>query len=153
MRLTLLKGSIYPDPEADREVHDFTYVVYPHVGNWRSADIIQAASNLNSQLYGTRSDHVNLPEIHAFVECDAPNITLEAGKRSEDGRYLVLRLVERFNRSSSVNLTFDRMIKRVWLCDLMENAEKEFSIQSKSMELEVKPYELITLKLEFEREP
>ena len=30
MRLTLLKGSIYPDPTGDLETHHFTYSLYPH---------------------------------------------------------------------------------------------------------------------------
>jgi alpha-mannosidase len=36
MRLTLLKGSIHPDPVADLETHHFTYVLYPHMGDWRT---------------------------------------------------------------------------------------------------------------------
>ena len=50
IRLTLLKGSVYPDPEADLGDHDFTYVLYPHAGSWEEAGTPQHALDLNSPL-------------------------------------------------------------------------------------------------------
>ena len=35
MALTLLKSSTYPNPEADLELHRFTYAIMPHCGGWR----------------------------------------------------------------------------------------------------------------------
>ena len=50
MRLTLLKGSIYPDPRADMETHTFTYVLYAHAGGWREAGTHERALELNCPL-------------------------------------------------------------------------------------------------------
>ena len=35
LRLTLLRGTERPDPEADRGEHSFTYALLPHLGDWR----------------------------------------------------------------------------------------------------------------------
>jgi len=37
LRLTLLQGGTWPDPEADRGSREFTYALYPHAGSWQSA--------------------------------------------------------------------------------------------------------------------
>ncbi|MEO0455618.1 MAG: glycoside hydrolase family 38 C-terminal domain-containing protein, partial [Cyanobacteria bacterium P01_A01_bin.114] len=35
LRLTLLKAPLWPDPNADRGDHHFTYAIYPHAGGWQ----------------------------------------------------------------------------------------------------------------------
>ncbi|MEO0757107.1 MAG: alpha-mannosidase [Cyanobacteria bacterium J06648_16] len=50
LRLTLLKSPLWPDPEADRGRHRFTYALYPHAGNWQQAGTVQWAHGLNSPL-------------------------------------------------------------------------------------------------------
>ena len=47
IRLTLLRGPEYPDPEADRGVHRFTYSLLPHEGDWRDARTVERAWELN----------------------------------------------------------------------------------------------------------
>ncbi len=42
MRLTLLRSAIYPDPEADQGVHEFSYSLLPHQGDWRTDTVRQA---------------------------------------------------------------------------------------------------------------
>ncbi|MEO0563172.1 MAG: glycoside hydrolase family 38 C-terminal domain-containing protein, partial [Chloroflexota bacterium] len=84
MYLTLLKGSILPDPEADLGLHHFTYALYPHEGDWREGDVIGAATALNVPLYAQSTDRSASDE--TFLSCDASNVTLEALKRAEDGK-------------------------------------------------------------------
>lgn len=52
MRLTLIKSGIFPNPDADKEIHTFTYALYPHEGDFRSGRVIQEAYDLNCLLYG-----------------------------------------------------------------------------------------------------
>ena len=35
MRLTLIKSGIYPNPNADQGLHEFTYSLFPHEGDYR----------------------------------------------------------------------------------------------------------------------
>jgi alpha-mannosidase len=47
VRLTLLKSGIYPDAHADEGLHRFTYSLLPHVGDWREAQSVRRAYELN----------------------------------------------------------------------------------------------------------
>ncbi len=145
MRLTLLKGSISPDPVADVETHHFTYAIYPHQGGWREADVIGAATCLNTPLYTQRT--AQMRDTHSFLQCDAPNITIEAIKRSEDGTALIIRLVEQHNQRTHAKLTFDRLFSDVHLCDLMERHEEQLKMNQHQVEITIKPREIITLAL------
>ncbi len=50
IRLTLLKSGIEPNPVADQEEHWFTYSIYPHAGDWKTASTTRAAYSLNVPL-------------------------------------------------------------------------------------------------------
>ena len=89
VRLTLLKGSISPDPTADMEDHLFTYALYPHTGDWRTAGVMPRALNLNEPLTVFASQQP-LPR-RSLLACDAGNVTLEAVKRAEDGDGLIVQ--------------------------------------------------------------
>ncbi|MEM9952796.1 MAG: glycoside hydrolase family 38 C-terminal domain-containing protein [Chloroflexota bacterium] len=145
MRLTLLKGSISPDPEADRETHHFTYALYPHIGGWREADVIGVATRFNTPLYAQRTS--KSPNTHSFLHCDAPNITVEAVKRSEDGDALIVRLVEQHNQRTHATLTFDRSFSSIHRCDLMERHEEKIEINGNQVQIAFHPREIVTLAL------
>jgi alpha-mannosidase len=122
MRLTLLKGSIYPDPTADRELHHFTYVLYPHSGDWRKGNVQRAATALNVPLLARRTDSGGQKEfLTSMIE---QGISIEAVKRSEDGEAMIVRLVERYNRLARITFKAPRSIAAAWTCDLMEREEE-----------------------------
>ena len=50
MRLTLLRSSYDPDPQPDQGVHEMTYVLYPHAGDWKQGETLRRAWELNNQL-------------------------------------------------------------------------------------------------------
>jgi alpha-mannosidase len=50
LRLTLLRSPSWPDPEADRGIHQFTYALYPHSGSWQSAGTVRRGYELNLPL-------------------------------------------------------------------------------------------------------
>jgi alpha-mannosidase len=50
LRLSLLRSPNWPDPEADRGFHEFTYALYPHAGTWESAQTVQRGYELNIPL-------------------------------------------------------------------------------------------------------
>ncbi|WP_322902877.1 alpha-mannosidase [Paenibacillus sp. SGZ-1009] len=47
MRLSLLRAPKWPDHAADIGMHEFTYALLPHGGNWRDAHTVRAAAELN----------------------------------------------------------------------------------------------------------
>ncbi|NET54903.1 MAG: alpha-mannosidase [Symploca sp. SIO2E6] len=50
LRLTLLRSPNWPDPQADRGIHHFTYALYPHSGSWQSAGVVRQGYELNLPL-------------------------------------------------------------------------------------------------------
>lgn len=50
LRLTLLRGTEQPDPEADQGPHDFKYSLLPHLGDWRQGETVKQAAQLNIPL-------------------------------------------------------------------------------------------------------
>lgn len=50
MRLSLLRSPRWPDHTADIGVHEFTYSLYPHEGDWRAGNVVQQGFELNQPL-------------------------------------------------------------------------------------------------------
>ncbi len=97
LRLTLLRGSIWPDPQADLGLHQFGYALYPHAGNPMQARTTHHAYEFNQPLIplalplpledaddqGGRSQPW-LSHAGAFLNELAPSLVLSAFKQSED---------------------------------------------------------------------
>jgi len=147
MRLTLLKGSISPDPEADLGTHYFTYALYPHSGDWRGGDVVGAATALNVPLYARKT--ALPPGSASILSIDADNVNLEAVKRSEDGKRLIVRLVERFNQHTQTTLVFRKPFSSVAVCDLMENEETRLAHEGDIVPVTLKPREIVTLAIQY----
>ena len=50
LRLSLLRSPMWPDPEADRGHHHFTYALYPHGGDWKQALTVRHGYEYNYPL-------------------------------------------------------------------------------------------------------
>ena len=54
MRLSLLRGPGWPDPESDQGAHRFSYALFPHAGDLREAGVIAEAEAFNLPLVAVR---------------------------------------------------------------------------------------------------
>jgi len=149
MRLTLLKGSISPDPKADMENHLFAYALYPHAGDWCAGGTVAEAMAFNSPMLVLPRSARSAAKVSgsSLLGCTAGNLRLEAVKRSEDGKALVVRLVDRHNASTKAKLIFDRPVKAAWSCDLTEKPEKKLRTRGNSVVFTGRPYEILTLRV------
>lgn len=91
MRISLLKGGISPDPQADVGVHDFTYSLFPHRGDFVDGRVEQEAWSLNNPItvISGRPTNVRAP---LFTIADDRPLAIDAIKKQEDGDGLILRL-------------------------------------------------------------
>ncbi|MBQ7595930.1 MAG: alpha-mannosidase [Clostridia bacterium] len=148
MKLSLFKCGTHPDPNADKILHSFTYSLYPHAGNYREAGTVKKAYILNNPLVcmplGKQAGA--LPQEYSLVSCSAENFIVETAKMAEDSDALVVRGYECFNKRTSVKLTFGFDIKEAYICDLLENNETQLAVCNNSVEFDVKPFEIITVK-------
>jgi len=92
LRLTLLKSPKWPDPDADRGHHHFSYAFYPHQGTWKEANAVRQGyafaqpltpiQLMKAQQYSTEGK--TLPATQTFINLDDPNLVLMAFKPAED---------------------------------------------------------------------
>ncbi|MDY3920371.1 MAG: glycoside hydrolase family 38 C-terminal domain-containing protein [Candidatus Limivivens sp.] len=153
--LTLLKSGCYPNPHADRGIHEFVYAIFPHEGSWQEAGTVREAYALNNPLrVQVREDREltadsvpTLPGICGEVQTEDENIIAEVLKRSEDGKAEVVRLYECWNRRTRTELIFGRRFHRIVLCNMLEEEERVLAEESEGCTVEFRPFEIVTLKL------
>ncbi len=164
--LTLLTSGIFPFPDADKGMHELTYAIMPHMGDWRSAKVVQEAGLLNEKPIlsalkpsaalasaGT-SEPISEPSSISFAECysmcevSAPNVIVTSVKRSEDETGLIVRMYE--SSGIRTNVTWDLSglkPQHIWECDLMEKQEKMTDFDGQKADFEIKPFEIKTFLL------
>lgn len=59
--LTLIKCGVEPNPNADVEMHTFTYALFPHAGTWKEAGTVEESYQLNLPAYAVRGGQPVLP--------------------------------------------------------------------------------------------
>ena len=149
MRLTLLKSAVEPSIDADREVHEFKYSLYPHEGDWKKAGTVHAAYSFNCPMY-VRVEQAHggiLPREFSLLKVDVENVVVEVVKKAEESDDIIVRLYEYCNRRTRAVMTFFRPLSEVFERDLMENAISSIKPDGNSFEFEIKPYEIKTYKL------
>jgi len=158
------KGPCIPTPDANElGRHTFRYSILPHRKSWREAETYRRAAEVNMPLVavqlGTVPDHDNherQPQMrYSFLEIEPRNILLSTIKpAAPDGRSkmpsIIVRLYETEGRKTIARLRFDRPVKKVQLLDLLENELDEGTdIGRETVELEVHPFKIVTLKAQF----
>ncbi|MEM9772622.1 MAG: glycoside hydrolase family 38 C-terminal domain-containing protein, partial [Cyanobacteria bacterium P01_D01_bin.73] len=89
LRLTLLRGATWPNPNADKGYHCFTYALYPHARSWQKAGTVHHADCLNRPLRAVAiapdsSTPKTQPAAAQLLTLGQSNLRLMTLKRSED---------------------------------------------------------------------
>ena len=147
--LSLLRGATYPNPDSDMGKHNFTYSLFAHEGAARNGEAERQAFMLNNplQTFGKASGDF---KAFSFVACSDEKINIGAVKRAENGEGYIVRLNETNNARHKVTLEFSETIKAAYLCDLLENNQAQLQVKKNKIELNVKPFEIITIRVERE---
>ena len=150
MQLSLLRAPTYPDPEADRGVHSFTYSICPHNGTLRESDTVMLAYYLNQPMTAVPATGTEtlIPPEYAAVECDCANIICETMKPAEDGNGVVMRFYECANKRTPARVTIGLPAKKVFLCDLMENVLEEIPVSNGLFRHTFANFEILTIRVE-----
>jgi alpha-mannosidase len=142
MRLSLLRAPTHPDPNADQGGHAFTYALMPHLGDFREAGVIEAAEDLNAPLRPASSS-LAPGASRSLIEVDTRQVIVEAIKRAEDSDATIVRLYEAWGRPCRARIKTSLPAGRVTVCDLLERERHE-----SPLELDFRPFQVVTLKLE-----
>lgn len=114
LRLTLLRGTEWPDPEADRGQHHFTYALYPHQGDWKEAQTVRQGYELNLPLQvmtistPEQTLEKTLPPSGSLLNLEAENLVLMALKPTEDqSNAWILRCYECHGEAAPLQVSSD----------------------------------------------
>lgn len=151
MRLTLLKSAISPDPQADQGLHRFTYSLLPHWGDWRDAQTVRRAYELNVPVLCASAylaDEQSTPLTSSFLSTDCSHIVVETVKAAEDGRGLIVRLYEAHNQRGNGSLTFATPLLSAEECNLLEEPLDQVRYQDRTLFFQVRPFETKTFRIQ-----
>ena len=152
LRLTLLRSPTWPDPDADRERHQFSYGLYPHGGDWKQAMSVKRGYEFN---YGLKAMQVSahegtMPVEHSFVGVAEGHVVLTAVKKAEEGDGLVLRFYEWAGTGGNVTLTVPAGATGAKVVNLMEKpAEGDVKLSGDHVIVAVKPYQIQTVRVDY----
>jgi alpha-mannosidase len=155
-----IMGPCVPTPDAaEIKPYTFRYSALPHEGDWKHAASYRHGMEINmplisSQLANFRAKEQENRNLHnggfSFLEITPKNVILSIFKISEDKKGIIVRFFETEGKRSVATLRFGLMIKSVAVTDLLENEIKKLK-ESKcyTLQMDIDPYRIITLKVEF----
>ncbi len=146
MTMTLVKSGSFPYEGASETVPTFTYSLLPHMGDWRTGGVAEKAYVLNRPMTAVQGNGC-AGDRFSLVRCDAPGVFIETVKQADDGDGVTLRLFEAFKETKTATLHFGIPVQSVWICDLLENPLEQLTVTENSVQLPVKPFEIVTVKV------
>jgi alpha-mannosidase len=151
LRLTLLRSPCWPDSDADRGIHQFTYALYPHGGSWQSAGTVRRGYELSLPLTALDRIPVDatspkaLQPMGRLLDLPAENLVLMTLKSSEDAaEQWILRCYECHGESAELSLESDLGLSLAHPVDLLEQTTSMASGQPFSLA----PWKVATFALE-----
>jgi alpha-mannosidase len=152
LRLSLLRSPVWPDPNADRGHHHFSYALYPHAGNWKQAMTVRHGYEYNYPLYVTQVlEHAGaLPAEHSFVTIAPENVTLTAIKKAEDADALILHFYEWAGKAGEVKIQIPAGATSAVVTNLMETPSGPLlPVSADSVTVPIRPYEIEALRVNY----
>jgi alpha-mannosidase len=90
-----------------------------------------------------------LPPESSLFELDSDHVIIEAVKRSEDGRGVVVRMYEAHRCRGAATLRSHWPIRRAELVNLLEQRVERLDVNDDGVRMEFRPFEIKTVKLYF----
>ncbi len=144
-------GPFVPTEDAlEMKEHCFEYAAQLHYGDWREAEMYKYAPEFDHMPLPVEAEGKGtLPPEFSFIEISPNSLILSALKKAEDSDDVILRFFETKGEATLARVDVFREIKRVTLVDLLEREDKEIPFTRRGFILQVNPFEIVTLKLEF----
>jgi alpha-mannosidase len=85
--------------------------------------------------------------LHSLVSVSKPNVIVETIKRAEEGDGIILRLYESQRKRGPVQVRLGFAVESAWETNLLEEDESELSVENDSIQLNLRPYQIMTIRL------
>ena len=86
-------------------------------------------------------------EAYSYASAAHSNVVVETIKNAEDGKGTVIRMYESENAYTKTKLTVNADFEKAYICNLLEETEGEAAVSGKEIEVVLKPYEVVTVKI------
>jgi alpha-mannosidase len=152
LRLTLLRSPTWPDPDADRGHHQFSYWLYPHSGDWKTALTVRRGYETNYPLTAMQvASHAGeWPAAQSFVSVAADNVVLTAMKKAEDSNALLFRVYEWAGKSGDVTISVPPGATGASLVNLMEQPEGgAIAVTGDKVSFPITPFSIQTVRVDY----
>jgi alpha-mannosidase len=148
-----VSGPLIPTPGA-MEIghHSYQYSVYPYSGSWRTANVPREAYRFGEGPVGFQVDRIPTPREYETFCLEPHNLVISALKKAEKEEALILRFFETNGEPCRARLTLPPRIREVVPTDLLEQEVQDtnnLEKQKNRLDLDVRPFEIVTLKLLF----
>lgn len=157
MRVSLLRGPLWPDPQADRGMHVIQLSLFPHNNSWVEAGTVNKGYEINEPLI-VRKETAHAGEWKApfsFAGSSAKNVIVAVMKKHEDSNDMILRVYESTGRvANNVKITLPENVKKAQEIDMVEwgtyaALEAPVKFSKNALNLNMSPYEIKTIKITF----
>ncbi len=160
LRLTLMRSGGYPDILPNIGKFIISYALYPHTGDWKNG-VWMEGDDFNIPVRADEppslalvNEHDTRPEEASFFSMDTPGVYMTGLKKAEEGNVLVIRFVEVDGDAKTVNLSLPEKVRKAGRLNLIEfplENVNEPIIDGNMVSVKIKPYEIVTLGIEFEK--
>jgi len=147
VRLSLLRGPRYPDPDTDQGSHRFSYSLVCGAG---IVDAVREGYRANLPL----RHHTGGAPVAPLLEVSNPAVVVEAVKLADDQTGdLVVRLYEALGGRARTRMVASFDLAEAGVRDLLERENAEIdaltpmSVQGNAIELTLGPFQVVTLRL------
>ncbi len=145
IRISLIKAAVHPDHLQDQGAHEFTYALLPHRGDFVEGNVVKEAFALNEPVQTVCGE--SALNFDSFLAFDNEQVELDAVKKSEDGKYIVIRFHEYAGSRQQVTMKLGFEFKSWTECDLRERPVSESSA-AQEIRMELHAYEIKTVLIE-----
>ena len=144
-------GPLIPTPYAmELGEHTYIYSVYPHSGDWKKAAIHRRGHEFTYHIFGLQVDTAAFNKEFQSFTLEPDNLIISALKKAEKENAVILRFFETKGERCKALLRVPAQIKAAKCVNLLEEEESELAIEDGKLEMKVKPFEIVTLKLLFD---
>ncbi len=143
--MDLLRSSMSPGEDADKGVHNFTYAIYPHKGDYAEGGVIEEGYKLNIKPRYIEAPKDDAKLFGELFEIDNSAVVLESVKRAEDGDGVVVRVYESIGSGASFKLKTNKAwgFEAAYACNLVEENPEAVKFDG-ALRDEIGPFEIKT---------
>jgi alpha-mannosidase len=152
MRMSLLRSPKSPDGSCDMgSYHDFTYSIYPHTGDWKTANTVYKGYELNYPIlaYQTTAHTGTIGKSYSFMSVNAANVILSVVKKAEDTGDFVIRMYETQGATANPTVTLPGNITSISETNLLEENSGTPSYSANTFSTAMTAYQIKTFKASF----